>query len=135
MEGLKLLRVAREAGLTVYEEAGEIVVRGPADAAPIVRTLLDRKDVVLEALRFEGRVAEGRAGHRRPESAHEATPAFYAAFQPWPQPCWSCASKRLWRSSPRTPWTCGRCHPPLPIGDAVEWSVGREGAEREGRNA
>ncbi|MGH7074493.1 MAG: hypothetical protein ACREFD_09880 [Stellaceae bacterium] len=50
MDGLSLLRDASAAGLTVREDGGKLVVRGPEAAEPIALRLLAAKPAVLEAL-------------------------------------------------------------------------------------
>lgn len=50
MEALALLRRAREAGLRVEVDAGELVIRGPRRLEPLALELLQRHDEVLELL-------------------------------------------------------------------------------------
>jgi hypothetical protein len=50
MDGLTLLRRAREAGLAVKAEGDKLVIRGPKRAAPVARLLIDHKPDVLAAL-------------------------------------------------------------------------------------
>jgi len=51
MEGLKLLKKARAAGLTVAVNGDQVVIRGPKRAAAIVRQLIASKPAVMAALR------------------------------------------------------------------------------------
>jgi len=51
MEGLILLAEARAAGLKVEADGGDLVIRGPRSAEPIVRRLLEHKPAVLAAVR------------------------------------------------------------------------------------
>jgi hypothetical protein len=50
MDGLSLLRRARNAGLAVEEEVGKLVIRGPRRAEPVARLLIEHKPQVLAAL-------------------------------------------------------------------------------------
>jgi hypothetical protein len=50
VDGLSLLREASAAGLTVREDGGKLVVRGPRAAEPIALRVLADKPAVLEAL-------------------------------------------------------------------------------------
>jgi hypothetical protein len=50
LEGLALLRRAREAGLAVEQEGDTLVIRGPKRAEPIARLLIENKPEVLAAL-------------------------------------------------------------------------------------
>ena len=51
MDGLALLAQARDAGLDVRARGDRLVIRGPKRAENVARLLLDRKPVVLDALR------------------------------------------------------------------------------------
>jgi hypothetical protein len=59
MDGVTLLRRARNAGLKVAAEDGKLVVRGPRRAEPIALLLLAHKPTVIAAL-----AGEWRARHR-----------------------------------------------------------------------
>lgn len=48
-----LLGEARAAGLSVWAEGDRLVIRGPKEAEPVARLLLERKPVVLAALATE----------------------------------------------------------------------------------
>jgi hypothetical protein len=50
MDGLILLRRARDAGLAVAAENGKLVIRGPRQAEPVAKLLLAHKPEVLTAL-------------------------------------------------------------------------------------
>lgn len=50
MEGVTLLRQAREAGLAVAAEGEGLVIRGPRRAEPLARLLIEHKPEVLSAL-------------------------------------------------------------------------------------
>jgi hypothetical protein len=50
MDGLTLLRRARDAGLAVAAESGKLVVRGPRRAEAIARLLIEHKPEVMTAL-------------------------------------------------------------------------------------
>jgi hypothetical protein len=51
MEGLRLLKKARAAGLTVAVDGDQLVIRGPQRAAAIAQQLIASKPAVMEALR------------------------------------------------------------------------------------
>lgn len=51
MDGLTLIREARNAGLHVAAAGDKLVIRGPRQAEPIVRKLIEHKPVVLAILR------------------------------------------------------------------------------------
>ena len=50
MDGLTLLRRARNAGLAVTAEGDKLVIRGPKRAEPVARLLIEHKSEVLSAL-------------------------------------------------------------------------------------
>jgi hypothetical protein len=50
MDGLNLLRRARDAGLAVEVEGDKLVIRGPKRAEPVARLLIDHKPEVMAAL-------------------------------------------------------------------------------------
>jgi hypothetical protein len=50
MDGLELLREARAAGLVVLAEGDRLRIRGPRQAEPVARRLLQHKGLVLNAL-------------------------------------------------------------------------------------
>jgi hypothetical protein len=50
MDGLKLLRRARDAGLAVQVEGDKLVIRGPKRAELVARLLIDHKPEVMAAL-------------------------------------------------------------------------------------
>jgi hypothetical protein len=55
MDGLTLLRRARDAGLAVVAEGDKLVICGPKRAEPIVHLLIEHKAAVLAALAPDGR--------------------------------------------------------------------------------
>jgi len=59
MDGVTLLRRAREAGLAVATEGDKLVIRGPRRAGPVALLLLAHKPAVIAAL-----AADWRARHR-----------------------------------------------------------------------
>ena len=50
MDGIELLRQARAAGLVVMAEGHRLRIRGPRQADPVARRLLEHKAVILDAL-------------------------------------------------------------------------------------
>jgi hypothetical protein len=50
MDGVMLLRHAREAGLRVETEGDKLVIRGPRNAEPVARLLIEHKPEVMAAL-------------------------------------------------------------------------------------
>ena len=50
MDGLMLLRRARDAGLAVTAEGDKLVIRGPKRAEPVALLLIEHKPKVLAAL-------------------------------------------------------------------------------------
>jgi hypothetical protein len=50
MDGVTLLRRAREAGLAVAAEGKKLVIRGPRRAEPVARLLIEHKPKVMAAL-------------------------------------------------------------------------------------
>ena len=50
MDGLTLLRRARDAGLAVVAAGDKLVIRGPKRAEPVARLLIDHKPEVMAAL-------------------------------------------------------------------------------------
>ena len=57
MDGLNLLREARQAGLEVTATGDRLVVQGPRRLEAVARTLLAQKPTVLEALVQEHEIA------------------------------------------------------------------------------
>jgi hypothetical protein len=55
MDGMSLLRRAKEVGLRVHADGGKLVVNGPRRLESVARELLRNKSVVMEALAFEWR--------------------------------------------------------------------------------
>jgi hypothetical protein len=43
-------------------------------------------------------------------------------IQPEGRECWGCKSRQRWRLQSGGPWTCARCHPPIP--SDIEWEKG-----------
>lgn len=54
MDALSLLQTARRAGLMFQLEDGRLLVRGPADAAPIVRMIAAAKPEIISVLETIG---------------------------------------------------------------------------------
>jgi hypothetical protein len=52
MDGLTLLRRAYDAGLRVEADGGNLLIRGPRHAEPVVRLLAEHKAEVLAALAY-----------------------------------------------------------------------------------
>jgi hypothetical protein len=50
MDGVTLLRRARDAGLAVLAEGDKLVIRGPRRAEPVARLLIEHKPAVMAAL-------------------------------------------------------------------------------------
>ena len=61
MDGLTLLRQAREAGLAVALDGDRLVIRGPKRAEPVARLLIQNKPEVVAALAGP---SDWRARHR-----------------------------------------------------------------------
>jgi hypothetical protein len=57
MDGLTLLRRARDAGLRVEASDDKLLIRGPKRAEPVVKLLAEHKAEVLAALAMPGAVA------------------------------------------------------------------------------
>jgi hypothetical protein len=68
MDGLRLLRRARDAGLAVEVEGDKLVIRGPKRAEPVARLLIDHKPAVMAAL-VPAEPPAPEAGKRTPEPA------------------------------------------------------------------
>jgi hypothetical protein len=56
MDGLTLLRSARDAGLRVEADGDNLLIRGPRHAEPVVKLLAEHKAEVLAALAMLGAV-------------------------------------------------------------------------------
>jgi hypothetical protein len=69
MDGLTLLRRARDAGLAVAAEGDKLVIRGPKRAEPVARLLIEHKPEVLFALSPARRPSE--TSHRWGQSEEE----------------------------------------------------------------
>jgi hypothetical protein len=50
MDGMTLLRRARDAGLAVLAEGDKLVIRGPRRAEPVARLVIEHKPAVMAAL-------------------------------------------------------------------------------------
>ena len=61
MEGLILLAEARAAGLKVEADGGDLVIRGPRSAEPIVRRLLEHKPAESDEKAFQHKPRRGLA--------------------------------------------------------------------------
>jgi hypothetical protein len=57
MDGLTLLRRARDAGLKLEAAGDKLLIRGPKCAEPVVKLLAEHKTEVLAALALPGAVA------------------------------------------------------------------------------
>ena len=138
MEGLNLLDRAREVGLSVRAEDGQLVVVGPRRHEALASALLAHKAEVLAELELEARL--GAAW----EDGVLLTPDLFKVrtlddlLVLWerdgpPARCFACGSTRWWHLRPtrRLPkggsWICARCHPPLPSDAEIEWA-NQEGA-------
>jgi hypothetical protein len=98
VDGLMLLRQARQAGLRVGADGDRLVVEGPRRLESMARTLLAEKPEVLRALAREGTEVGWRVQVMRPQvPAKGAIPLLVAR--------------------PGGPWDQGRC---CSCGDALE---------------
>jgi hypothetical protein len=107
VDGLMLLRQARDARLAVAAESGKLVIRGPQRAAPVALKLLAHKPEVLAALE----VADWCARH------NEAL-AHWSAFRPAAEAerlAWAEMQNRWHRlHDERVPaWQCAGCGEPI----------------------
>jgi hypothetical protein len=68
MDGLTLLRRARDAGLAVVAAGDKLVIRGPKRAEPVARLLIDHKPEVMAAL-VPAEPPAPEAGERSPDPA------------------------------------------------------------------
>jgi hypothetical protein len=105
MDGLMLLRRAGKAGLAVKTEGDKLVIRGPKNAEPVARLLIENKPTVVAAL------ADWGARHR------EAL-AYWGALHPTAeaaQLAWGELLSRWHRlSGTRAPeWQCAGCGEPI----------------------
>jgi len=106
VDGVTLLRRARDAGLTVGAEGDKLVIRGPRRAEPVARLLLDHKPAVLAAL-----AADWRARHR------EAL-THWSALHPMDEAAelaWGELEDRWHRihGARIAPWQCAGCGEPI----------------------
>ena len=68
MDGLTILRRARDAGLAVVAEGDKLVIRGPKRAGPVALLLLEQKPEVMAAL---------LAADSAPDAVHKRAPAWW----------------------------------------------------------
>jgi len=97
-----LVQAALDAGLTVHEEQGQVVVRGPRAAAALAQALLARKDEVRHILALDPDL--GRA--LRQAAAREAVQRVAHPLES----CWCCGSYQWWQRVDDR-WVCNACHP------------------------
>ena len=69
MDGLTLLRRARDAGLDVAADGNKVVIRGPKRAEAIARLLIEHKPEVMAAL---------AAAERTPDAWNDSAPPIIA---------------------------------------------------------
>ncbi len=74
MDGLRLLREAQAAGLTVRADGERLIVRGPRRAEPVALRLLANKVAILSALR-------GATGDTRPRAADTLPPHWRELYE------------------------------------------------------
>jgi hypothetical protein len=106
MDGLTLLRRAREARLAVAADGDKLVIRGPMSAAPVARLLIEHKPAVRAAL-----AADWRARHREARAHWGALhPAEEAAGLAWGE----LLSRWHRLHGARAPeWQCAGCGEPI----------------------
>jgi hypothetical protein len=108
MDGLTLLRQAREAGLAVAFDGDRLVIRGPKRAEPVARLLIQNKPEVVAAL---AEPADWRTRH------HEAL-AYWGALHPADETArlaWGELQNRWHRlHGEKVPeWQCAGCDEPI----------------------
>jgi hypothetical protein len=96
MDGLKLLELARAAGLAVRVDGEKLVVRGPRKAEAVAKRLLENKAVVIAALCAS-----------EPQHDH----VDLAQNQAGVRLCPCCRRSQRWLSVYGVT-VCGECHPP-----------------------
>jgi hypothetical protein len=116
LEGLKLLRAARKAGLAIVRDGSDLVLRGSRDLATLAASLLANKEAVLAALEDEATAFEFDSGPV-PISAEDFA-IKTVEDMPAPEggeytlgPCWVCTGTCWWRLGDDRPWVCASCHP------------------------
>jgi hypothetical protein len=94
MDGLTLLRRARDAGLNVAADGDKLVIRGPKRAEPVARLLIEHKPEVLATLvptqspaqqwrhRYAARISHWFLRGRRPWQEAEAL-AYHEVLNEW----------------------------------------------------
>src|SRR5712691_8698193 len=108
MEGMILLRRAREAGLAVTLDGDALVIRGPKRAEPMARLLLENKAEVVAALAGP---SDWHARHREALSYWVALhPADEAARLAWGE--LECRWHRL-HGEQVPEWQCAGCGEPI----------------------
>jgi hypothetical protein len=104
MDGLMLLRQAREARLAVALEGGRLVIRGPKRAELVARLLIQNKPIVVAALTEP---FDWHARHREALSHWSALhPSDEAAQLAWGE--MQCRWHRL-HTEETTEWQCAGC--------------------------
>ena len=119
MDGLMLLRRARDAGLAVTAEGDKLVIRGPKRAEPVALLLIEHKRKVLAALVPAERAAQrwrdaysARISHwflrgrrmARCRGTGLCRTALRMASPSWPAVA-TIAVCRMWRADRRSPGT------------------------------
>jgi len=112
MDGVTLLHQAQAAGLHVEAVGGQLKIRGPKLAAPVVKLLAKHKTAVLAALVSASDADEWRRRYTA------LTFEWSIGQRPWPE-----ARRLAWgelqndwhrEHGPRWPcWQCAGCHAPI----------------------
>lgn len=71
MDGMTLLQEARAAGLTVTRDGDRVRIEGPRAKNALARRLLERKSVIMHALRVDLLSAEWRAEYEERAAIRE----------------------------------------------------------------
>jgi hypothetical protein len=130
MEGLILLRRAREAGLHVHADGDQVVVRGPRRLEPLAVELLLHRDEILDLLTPPARGPWPTQTYPLTvEIFAVRTLADLAKLRPNGQPparCYNCQRAAGWwraKGDPG-PWRCQGCVPQAPGPDLDTWPAG-----------
>jgi len=109
MGGLTLLDEARAAGLAVHAEGDRLIIRGPRQAEPVARRLMESKAAVLAALAERGGTAPviiPFEGARRAGLRQTPRTIRWACLNPF------CRHKARWWLSAHCVVQCQGCSPP-----------------------
>lgn len=119
MDGITLLRRAREAGLRIAADGGRLVIRGPKKAEPVALLLIEHKREVLTAL---DKATDWPARHREALTHWGALhPADEAASLAWGE----MADRWHRLHAERVPrWQCAGCGEPIGEGVALDLADG-----------